>query len=142
MNSPTAALERALETKLTQEHLQNLKSPNPQKMQPPTTKTPPRFLTNKQAFDKIDALESENATLKTALTSARAASRTPSAPRTASPRTAAPSSPTAKHSKPAARTITAAEFATPSLAMSRAEFAKLTPADRLRFSKSGGKITQ
>lgn len=44
----------------------------------------------------------------------------------------APATATASH--------TAATFATPAFSMTRAEFQKLTPADKLRFSKAGGKL--
>ena len=39
-----------------------------------------------------------------------------------------------------AATVTAAEFETKPLRMSRAEFNKLTPADKSRFSTTGGKL--
>ncbi len=51
--------------------------------------------------------------------------------KTTSPPTKAPTI-TASH--------TAASFATPAFSMTRAEFQKLTPADKLRFSKAGGKL--
>ena len=37
-------------------------------------------------------------------------------------------------------TVTAASFTTPPLIMARAEFQKLSPADRSRFFKTGGKL--
>ena len=41
---------------------------------------------------------------------------------------------------PQAATVTAASFATPPLIMARAESQKPSPADKLRFSKAGGKL--
>jgi hypothetical protein len=39
-----------------------------------------------------------------------------------------------------APTVTAAAFATAPLAMTRSEFSKLSPADKMRFFKTGGKL--
>tara|TARA_R110000868_G_scaffold383653_2_gene650914 strand:- start:5676 stop:6128 length:453 start_codon:yes stop_codon:yes gene_type:complete len=43
--------------------------------------------------------------------------------------------------KPAPQLITAVEFASPIIEMSRAEFAKLSPSDKSRFVKQGHKIS-
>ena len=51
---------------------------------------------------------------------------------TITPPTKATATATASH--------TAATFATPAFSMTRAEFQKLTPGDKLRFSKAGGKL--
>lgn len=124
------ALERRTAIKTAQQQVTNLKS-NPSA---PMTK---KFYSNKQAHDKISALEAEIDALKTQLTSAKAVNRT--APRaavkpTATQRTAsAPVTP---------GTTTAASFATPPLAMTRAEFSKLSPSDKLKFSQNGGKLTK
>ena len=133
MNEPSHTLQQLAhkaEIIRASANLAQLKKSNVTNMS--TTTNTPKFLTNAQAQQRIAALEKENASLRTAVASAKAAAPTAKA-------TTAPSSSAPKAAAPAASASTWQKPITPT--MPKAEFDAMNPKQKMSFCKSGGKIT-
>jgi hypothetical protein len=92
--------------------------------------------------DKSGQIITENMTPEAARAWAKiATAKTIRPTASAAPKPAATTSkPASAPAPPSPRLTRAAEFATPELRMTKAEFATLTPADKSRFSTSGGRL--